>query len=63
VEAEHVDVLVDSAGAPGRGSGAGLLSMQERAEAVGGTCTAGAGGSGWQVHARLPRAAGLERQR
>jgi signal transduction histidine kinase len=34
----------------------GLTNMAERARALGGTCTAGAGsgGSGWLVHASLP---------
>jgi len=50
----HLDVAVDSSGAPGHGSGIGLGSMRERAAAVGGTCTAGPGGSGWLVHASLP---------
>jgi signal transduction histidine kinase len=49
-----IEVFVDSAGPPGHGSGMGLLSMSARAEAVGGTCTAGPGGTGWLVHARLP---------
>ena len=34
--------------------GLGLISMRERAEAIGGTCEAGPGGSGWRVHAELP---------
>ncbi len=55
----QVDVSVDSAGSPGRGSGLGLLSMRERAQAVGGTCSAGPGGRGWLVHACLPAQAGL----
>jgi signal transduction histidine kinase len=50
--AVHVDV--DSAGPPGRGRGLGLIGMRERAEAIGGTCEAGPGGSGWRVHAELP---------
>jgi signal transduction histidine kinase len=51
-----VEVYVDSAGPPGNGSGMGLNNMAERARALGGTCTAGAGpgGSGWLVHASLP---------
>jgi signal transduction histidine kinase len=49
-----VEVAVDSAGPPGHGSGMGLTSMRERAEAVGGTCVAGPGGTGWLVHALLP---------
>jgi signal transduction histidine kinase len=54
----QIEVAVDSAGPPGADSGAGqglgLVSMRERAQAVGGTCTAGPGGSGWLVHAALP---------
>lgn len=48
-------VVVDSEGAPGRPSadGAGLTSMRERAEAMGGTLTAGPWGSGWRVEAVL----------
>jgi signal transduction histidine kinase len=52
--ASCVEVCVDSAGPPGHGSGMGLTSMRERAEAVGGTCVAGPGGNGWLVHALLP---------
>jgi signal transduction histidine kinase len=54
-----VELSVDSAGSPGQGSGLGVLSMRERAQAVGGTCTAGPGGRGWLVHARLPAQAEL----
>jgi signal transduction histidine kinase len=51
-----IEVDVDSAGPPGNGSGMGLTNMAERARALGGTCTAGAGpgGRGWLVHASLP---------
>ena len=52
----RAEVCVDSAGPPGQGSGLGLLSMRERAQAVGGTCTAGPGGRGWLVRACLPAA-------
>ncbi len=55
----QVEVAVDSAGPPalaGAGLGLGLVSMRERAQAVGGTCTAGPGGTGWLVHAALPAA-------
>jgi len=60
VAGRQVEVTVDSAGPPGRDSGAGLglVSMRERAQAVGGTCTAGPGGSGWLVQASLPGRAG-----
>ena len=47
-------LVVDSAGSPGTGTGAGLLSMRERAEILGGTCTAGPTADGWQVRATLP---------
>ena len=50
----RVMVTVDSAGSPGHGSGLGLLSMHERASALGGTCRAGPGGRGWLVRAELP---------
>ena len=40
------------------GFGLGVLNMRERAQAVGGTCTAGPGGRGWLVHACLPAQAG-----
>lgn len=54
VQTRRAVLLVDSAGRPGHGTGMGLLSMHERAEALGGTCTAGPGGKGWLVHAVLP---------
>ena len=59
--AGQVDVSVDSGGPPGHGSGMGLTSMRERAQAVGGTCTAGPGGSGWLV-ARLSLPASAPRE-
>jgi len=37
------------------GSGSGLVGMRERAEALGGRCTAGPCGDGWAVEASLPR--------
>jgi signal transduction histidine kinase len=48
-------LVVDSAGPPGSGTGGGLLSMRERAEVLGGGCTAGPTVSGWQVRAEIPR--------
>jgi signal transduction histidine kinase len=55
----RADVAVESAGPPTEGSGLGLASMRERAQAVGGTCTAGPGGRGWMVRASLPFQPGL----
>ena len=54
VRPESVQVSVESEGTPRRGEGLGLLSMRERAESVGGRCTAGPGGAGWLVRAELP---------
>ncbi len=47
-------LAVDSAGAPQHGHGLGTAGMRERAEAVGGTCSAGPGGLGWLVRAEVP---------
>jgi signal transduction histidine kinase len=58
---EEVQVLVDSAGRPGTGHGLGLDGMRERAASLGGTLTAGPGGRGWRVEARLPLPAARER--
>ncbi len=55
VEPSSVALTIDSAGAPLRGKGMGLLSMSERAESVGGTCEAGPGGRGWFVSATIPQ--------
>ncbi|PXY28472.1 two-component sensor histidine kinase [Prauserella muralis] len=38
----------------GKGQGTGLLSMRERAQAVGGSLSAGPAGHGWRVRAVLP---------
>ncbi len=54
VTATRAVLVVDSAGPAGSGSGAGLLSMRERAEVLGGTCTAGPADGGWRVRAELP---------
>ena len=51
---ERVELTVESAGIPGNGRGMGLVTMRERAEALGGTCEAGPGGAGWRVHVSLP---------
>jgi signal transduction histidine kinase len=54
VAADDVRLDVDTSGAPGTGSGLGLLNMLERAESLGGTCAAGPGGRGWLVTATFP---------
>jgi signal transduction histidine kinase len=54
VRADEVELAVDTAGRPGTGRGLGVLNMRERAEALGGTCAAGPGGTGWLVVATLP---------
>lgn len=54
VDADTVELAVDSAGEPGTGTGLGVLSMRERAESLGGSCQAGPGGRGWLVRATLP---------
>jgi signal transduction histidine kinase len=59
VHTGRVEVSVDSAGRPGQSSGMGLLSMRERALALGGSCAAGPGGHGWLVQASLPLDLGL----
>jgi signal transduction histidine kinase len=58
VSTDAVRLAVDSAGKPGAGAGLGLLSMRERAELLGGHCTAGPGGQGWLVTATLPLSPG-----
>jgi signal transduction histidine kinase len=59
VGASSVRLTVDSASEPGTGSGLGLTSMRERAESVGGRCSAGPGGRGWLVDAVLPLTVGI----
>lgn len=56
IAAGETRLCVDSAGPPGpsRTDTLGILSMQERAEALGGRLSAGPGGSGWRVEAVLP---------
>jgi signal transduction histidine kinase len=51
-----VRLTAESRAEPGTGTGTGLgvVSMRERAEALGGTCEAGPGGHGWLVRATLP---------
>ena len=54
VAAQDVRLEVDSSGAPGTGTGLGLITMRERAESVGGVCSAAPGGRGWLVSATFP---------
>jgi signal transduction histidine kinase len=56
VGADEVQLAVDTAAEPraGAGTGFGVLNMRERAQSLGGTCTAGPGGRGWLVKAVLP---------
>jgi signal transduction histidine kinase len=58
VSAADVTLTADSQAGPDglarRGTGLGVASMRERAEALGGTCEAGPGGHGWLVRATLP---------
>jgi signal transduction histidine kinase len=51
-----VTLTVDSTGAPARAAngGHGVIGMRERAESLGGTCTAGPAGRGWLVGATFP---------
>jgi signal transduction histidine kinase len=58
VAAATVSVDVDDTGGRAQGDGTpgvGLVGMRERVESLGGTLTAGPCGTGWAVHARLPR--------
>jgi signal transduction histidine kinase len=54
VAASAATLSVHSTGTPGTGSGHGLLSMRERAESLGGSCTAGPDRRGWLVSASFP---------
>jgi signal transduction histidine kinase len=59
--ANRLQLVVDSDGRPRDGSGHGLETMSERAQAVGGTLEAGpaSDGRGWRVTALLPMGRGL----
>jgi signal transduction histidine kinase len=54
VAGQEVSLVVESSGPGGSGTGLGLLSMQERAAAVGGSCQAGPADDGWVVRAMIP---------
>jgi signal transduction histidine kinase len=47
-------LTVDSLGKPGTGTGHGVPGMRERAESIGGSCSAGPSGAGWLVRASFP---------
>jgi signal transduction histidine kinase len=49
-----VEVTNELTGEPGTGTGTGLVSMAERAQAVGGSFSAGPRDGGWRVRAVLP---------
>jgi signal transduction histidine kinase len=51
---QEITLTVESSGPPGSGHGLGLVSMRERAAAVGGSCEAGPAGDGWVVRALIP---------
>ncbi len=58
-DAVHLRVADDGEPAgPSAGSGYGIIGMTERAELLGGACTAGPAPRGWLVTAALPVAAG-----
>jgi signal transduction histidine kinase len=57
VSERDATLTVDSLGKPGAGTGHGVPGMRERAESVGGTCSAGPSGAGWLVRASFPVAA------
>ena len=54
VDGDELRLAVDTSGQPGTGTGLGVLNMRDRAESLGGTCTAGPGGRGWLVTASFP---------
>ncbi|NRN67288.1 Integral membrane sensor signal transduction histidine kinase [Kibdelosporangium sp. 4NS15] len=65
VEDTHliVEVTNDLTGPPGAGAGTGLVSMRERAHAVGGDFQAGPWSGGWRVRAVLPLGQPMEEWR
>jgi signal transduction histidine kinase len=60
VSERDATLTVDSLGKPGAGTGHGVPGMRERAESIGGTCTAGPSGAGWLVRASFPLAVSRE---
>ena len=60
VSERDATLTVDSLGKPGTGTGHGVPGMRERAESIGGSCSAGPSGAGWLVRASFPLAASGE---
>jgi signal transduction histidine kinase len=60
VSEREATLTVDSLGKPGAGTGHGVPGMRERAESIGGSCSAGPSGAGWLVRASFPLAAAGE---
>jgi signal transduction histidine kinase len=60
VSERDATLTVDSLGKPGAGTGHGVPGMRERAESIGGSCSAGPSGAGWLVRASFPLAAPRE---
>jgi len=60
VSERHATLTVDSLGKPGAGTGHGVPGMRERAESIGGSCSAGPSGAGWLVRASFPLVAPRE---
>jgi signal transduction histidine kinase len=54
VSEREATLTVDSLGKPGTGTGHGVPGMRERAESIGGSCSAGPSGAGWLVRASFP---------
>ncbi|MFY9930010.1 MAG: histidine kinase [Streptosporangiaceae bacterium] len=54
VSEREATLTVDSLGKPGAGTGHGVPGMRERAESIGGSCSAGPSGAGWLVRASFP---------
>jgi signal transduction histidine kinase len=60
VSERDATLTVNSLGKPGTGTGHGVPGMRERAESIGGSCTAGPSGAGWLVRASFPLVAARE---
>jgi signal transduction histidine kinase len=60
VSEREATLTVDSLGKPGAGTGHGVPGMRERAESIGGSCSARPSGAGWLVRATFPLVAPRE---